>query len=88
MTFCSNSVRFGLPPCYGEHVRVRCFLCKYGDGSELLRWFQDDGQPWAQQVFKQRLPDGPLEHTGGDRSAVFFLEGFKQLIEAGKAVEL
>ena len=73
---------------YRDRVRLRCFRCRYAYDYELLRWFLDDGQPWVQQVLKQRVSTGEVEHTGGDPVAVFLLESFEELVEAGKAEEM
>ena len=69
-------------------MNLRCFLFKYASGEEVMRWFDDDGCPWIQQVFKMHLGKGELEYTGGDGTAVVCVEGFPQLLEAGLVVEL
>lgn len=73
-------------------MRLRCFLCRYSDGSELIRWFfpeREDG--WAKQVGVLRLYKGRepfYESTLYDPFTMMFIPGFKQLIEAGMAEEL
>jgi len=60
----------------------------YATGEEVIRWFEDDGLPWVQQVFKMNVRTGVLEHTGDDPCAVYFVEGFAKLVEEGRAEEL
>jgi hypothetical protein len=71
-------------------MRVRCFLIKYGDGSELLRWFlpeKPDG--WAQQVGVMRLhKETGYEDTSSNPWEVMYMPGFKELLETGLAEEL
>lgn len=67
---------------------LRCFLFRYTFGPDSMRWFRDEGQPWAQQVFVMRMDSCELSYTGDDPSAVIYLPGLPQLFEADLAVEM
>lgn len=89
LTFCSNLVRFELPLGYHDQVQLRCFLFRYSVGPEVIRWFlPHNEQGWAQQVMLQRLPDGTIEHTRDDISALIWMPAMADLIASGKVEEL
>lgn len=89
MTSSSNSVRFEPSTLYQIWMRLRCFLIRYSDGSELLRWFLPERlDGWAQQVGVLRLDKGAYEDTSNDPFSTMYMPGFPQLVEAGLAEEL
>lgn len=71
-------------------MRLRCFLIKYSDGSELIRWFLPErGDGWAQQVGVMRLDKREgYEDTSSDLNSIMYMPGFHDLLEAGLAEEL
>lgn len=67
---------------------LRCFRFSYAIGGDVIRWVDDVGEPFAQQVLEYRCDGERLKYTGDDPYAGFFLEGIPQLIEAGRCEEL
>ncbi len=66
---------------------LRCFRFSYSMGPGVVRWLDDRGAEWAQQVMVVRQ-DGRFEYTALDEDALFYMPGVLRLLRSGDAEEL